>query len=478
MKKSVSHIVKPICFLLIFLMIFIPLSEVFREENGAGVKSFYAEPKNSLDVVFVGPSTTYSSFYPMELWKQYGIASYAFATPSQVFADTYYALREAVTQQSAKLFVIDVSLCTFNDTIYSTAYKHLFTDTLRFSPIKTECIQNTVNGGKLEYYIPFISYHTRWKGLTREDYMPKFNYGKGGVPNYTVTPLTPNEWAAGDETENPGDVVMEYLDKMLDFCDENNLNVLFTSPANNTANVTNQKIMNGVGKIVRDRGYSFINLRDHFDEMGLDLSVDFRDTTHTNAYGAKKVSAFLGQYLKDNYDLPDRRNDPAYESWNDAYDDYVIWSNNYRLTAITDFNEYLSAIDLDSYTVVMAVRDDAQKFFSPAHAESFKALGLTPLPNDDSRSSYIAVINSGKAVYQKISAEEQLEKELTVNGVHYVISSAGLWIGDMVSIKVNGKQCAIGKRGINIVVYDNWSGEVVDRVCFDTHIEALTCRRS
>ncbi|MBQ9644464.1 MAG: SGNH/GDSL hydrolase family protein, partial [Lachnospiraceae bacterium] len=56
------------------------------------------------------------------------------------------------------------------------------------------------------------------------------------------------------------------------------------------------------------------------DEMEIDGLTDYYDNrAHTNALGSEKVTAYLGQYLREHYDLPDRRGDAAYASWDEAY---------------------------------------------------------------------------------------------------------------------------------------------------------------
>ena len=44
------------------------------------VCGFYAEPENSLDVVYVGGSACYRYWEPLKAWKDYGFTSYNFAT--------------------------------------------------------------------------------------------------------------------------------------------------------------------------------------------------------------------------------------------------------------------------------------------------------------------------------------------------------------------------------------------------------------
>ena len=51
---------------------------------------------------------------------------------------------------------------------------------------------------------------------------------------------------------------------------------------------------------------------------------------------------------------------------------------------------------------------------------------------------------------------------------HYYVTSAGFDSGNDVQIQVNGIQYARQMRGLNMVVIDNATGEVLDSVVFDT----------
>lgn len=72
--------------------------------------------------------------------------------------------------------------------------------------------------------------------------------------------------------------------------------------------------------VIQEAGYQVLDLNDHIEEMELDFATDFYDYgSHVNALGEGKCSAFLGSYLKENFDLPDRRGQKEYESWDAAY---------------------------------------------------------------------------------------------------------------------------------------------------------------
>jgi hypothetical protein len=55
-------------------------------------------------------------------------------------------------------------------------------------------------------------------------------------------------------------------------------------------------------------------------------------------------------------------------------------------------------------------------------------------------------------------------------GITYELVSAGLDYGDASSIRLDGVEYSVNNRGLNFVVLDTETGEVVDSVCFDTCI--------
>jgi hypothetical protein len=78
---------------------------------------------------------------------------------------------------------------------------------------------------------------------------------------------------------------------------------------------------NYIGERVTSGGFGFLNMNRNYDEIGLDPATDFKDNgNHTNAAGAEKVTAWFGKWLKEHYELPDRRGDAAYTSWQQAYE--------------------------------------------------------------------------------------------------------------------------------------------------------------
>ena len=59
-----------------------------------------------------------------------------------------------------------------------------------------------------------------------------------------------------------------------------------------------------------EHGLMYINFLEHIDDIGLDYSTDTYDAgLHLNLSGAEKITLSLGQVLREQLSLPDRRSD-------------------------------------------------------------------------------------------------------------------------------------------------------------------------
>ncbi|MBQ8093812.1 MAG: hypothetical protein IJ242_09585, partial [Clostridia bacterium] len=64
-----------------------------------------------------------------------------------------------------------------------------------------------------------------------------------------------------------------------------------------------------------------------FEEPDLvNMETDLYDgISHLNPDGAYKVTAYLGAWLDEHCDLPDRRQDKAYASWNETLKEFEAY---------------------------------------------------------------------------------------------------------------------------------------------------------
>lgn len=172
-----------------------------------------------------------------------------------------------------------------------------------------------------EYLFNFSIYHSRWNELYKDDFVENNSCEKGAV---TITKVeTPNQMSEFDEIEmynNDENINMQYLRKMIAYCKENNIEVLLIYlpfPANDLDIAISKRI----DKIANECGIKYINF------LGMDtvdLNIDCQDKdSHLNQSGGIKVTDYIGKYIKENYDVPDQRENESYSFWNKDYDKYI-----------------------------------------------------------------------------------------------------------------------------------------------------------
>ena len=58
------------------------------------------------------------------------------------------------------------------------------------------------------------------------------------------------------------------------------------------------------------------------------------------------------------------------------------------------------------------------------------------------------------------------------------MKSIGYSDGNVASVMIEGKECSVNRRGLNIVVYSHYQDKVIDSVNFDIQAGAPALRRA
>ena len=80
--KTFKKIIAAIAFILIFVLVFSGLSELFSRKTLEGtwnhtqkISGFYNEPQNEFDIMYFGSSNTYCSFNPLIFFEESGMGN-------------------------------------------------------------------------------------------------------------------------------------------------------------------------------------------------------------------------------------------------------------------------------------------------------------------------------------------------------------------------------------------------------------------
>ena len=328
-----NTVVQITAFVAIFLLLLVAVSYMVRT-NGAvkdRFSGFYAEKDDTLDIVMIGSSPVFPYYAAPKLWGETGIAMYPLSSNVQRPAAMKYLVEEAEKTQSPKLYIFEMRMFTMEDAGLSEnmAYTRGVTDNMKYSLNRIRTIQALVpkedEEGRLSYYLDILKYHTNWKMLALPSEWTNIAYQKASpLKGYEfkdeVGPL-PMPDCGKAEGEKPIPAEQEAcLRDLLDFLQRSGKDALFiVSPYGES--LEDQQMFNYMEGIVNASGYAFLNMNDHYEEIGIVFEEDYADYgSHTNAIGAEKCTDFLREYLLEHYSFQDKRGDGTYQSWDASYE--------------------------------------------------------------------------------------------------------------------------------------------------------------
>lgn len=331
LKKA---IVKSSIFLVFLLFIISILNSIFIIKTGHRsklIEGLYKHTGNAYDVVLMGSSHMNGGIDPNVLWHQEGITSFNYATGGQPIDVTYYLLKEVLKYHNKPIVVVDLYYLGLTDEYGNEGYVRNALDNMNFSLNKLSAIINcTPRQDRINYLVPIMKYHDRWKELTIRDFLydSSSNYfGKGfdsGTDKYEKNNSS-NVLITGTVDLPPK--TEEYLIKIIELSKEVGFKLIFTNTPydyNSTAGSENwvkepAKMFNKVAEIAKENNIPFINYNDKLNDIGFDFKADMNNSSHVNIWGAYKVTMDLGEFLKENYSLVDHRSDNKYAQWNTDY---------------------------------------------------------------------------------------------------------------------------------------------------------------
>ncbi len=495
MKNKLKFFAKVGCFLVVIVMVLsfvnvVLVPKVFSEpwHTAATFNGFYKMEKNTIDVLFMGSSHTMTSISPQYIYNEYELKTYNLGSEQQNLIVTYYWLKEALKYQNPKVVVLDTLYCFEIDKTEplnaSESVTRKSIDAMKWSKNKFDAIQTICeydeNQTTFSYYFPNIRFHERWDQLNEYDFNHEREEKYHLLKGYTM--LTSNNYPfeyapfwGGDVTksEEMHPLMEEYLLKIIQLCKENNIELVLMKTPASQANVGKYITTKALAEEY-DIAYYDFNEIGMYKDLNYDVVSDNNDNGHANHWGAEKISDKMAQILMADFDI-----NPSYdEQWEESKEHYNHVVENANLRYVDDIYKYLQAIDKEEYTVFMSVKDDSSLAFDEEILEGFQGLGLSQDLAGNFGASYYAVITQDTVI-----EEFQKDKKISIDGAFreqlsfYSITSGGAYTGSVASIKIDGVECAKNQTGLNIVVYDNVTGTIVDSVCFETHDAALTAIR-
>ena len=443
MRKAV----RVISFILITLLWLAGVYEVLRWKDTHGdyissVTELKETPENTVDVVFVGSSHVYAGIYPSYMWSDWGISAFDLSISGMDRDSAYYYMKHMFKTQSPKVAVVDVFPLTFDRHEHiGNVYRNylslpLSEDTL--PQLKAYAAKDESVSANLADYIsrwPII--HTRYKELTVKDFdldAPNY-FARGEYLNWEGEPT----WLFRPEEVSPvvfSDDQQKWLDDLKSLCAENDCKLVFMAlPFHAYDN--DQYYIDHAAIYAEENDIPMFDFNRMSDELELDPETDFFDEGHLNAYGAKKVSRYMAQWLDDNYDLPDHRGDEAYAVWDQDLKYYEHRRDGDAMAASNDIYEFLPVmLRLDDTASVISLSGEYE-------AEKYSMLTDYGLSEEDIKNGGIWLLKD-QVIYPIDGYYiEELDKYSTLkieNG----------------SVMINRSVYAANDEGLAITVYDRF----------------------
>ncbi len=334
-----------------------------RSKNGA-----FLEGDREYDVLLFGTSHVVNGFLPMQLWKDFGIRSYNLGIHGGSLAASYWALRLALEYQKPKVAVLDVLNAEEEENVMSVGLCHPALDAYPLSKTKIQAVLDLYQDtrDRTELLFPLDIYHNRWKEITGERLREPVQYSmeKGAEAMLGSTPVTTPEWShesAGQKTW-----AMGYLEAFIHCCQDNGIIPLITFiPYCYEGSQERQSYGSEALELAKSLGAETLDLR---NVEGMDPAGSWSDAGgHLNATGARKATNILGQWLRENTDLPDGFQDALWD------EDYAYYRDKwrYRIENYTEPEQILNIASLLGAQVTAEIPEGE----APFPESRLKALG-------------------------------------------------------------------------------------------------------
>ena len=331
-----SNAVRALIFLCIIAAAVVICTRTFgfadAERSNLVLEQYYDLEPDSVDVVYFGSSAVQRGYVVPAAFHEEGVSAYSYTCGTQPFVLTKYFMEETLKTQTPKLFLVELrGSCKGADDLAEVAVRRMV-DNMKPSVNRYQAIhyitkyaekgKNEVDTTGLSYYFPLLKYHSRWNPSKQPKFLGLDYYkGYGLDPEWSFTtrtihplPYETTQEAIAPETE-------EALNDLLDYCDTlPETKVLFVTSPYEASELGMHKL-NYTTEIIQKRGYEVLNClpAEVREEIGLNDETCYYNREHLNYYGSLKYTSYLTRYIKDKYDLPDRRNDAQCKSWEDEY---------------------------------------------------------------------------------------------------------------------------------------------------------------
>lgn len=295
-RKKLSAAALTIAALILFSILAGDALTPLRTAYGSTWDMYEKEPQRSIDVMFFGSSVVYCDVCPAVLWRESGVTSYVMAGPEQTIPVTYRYIRQALRTQSPRIVVVDLT------GMFYERYQNFTQVNLTYMPFGREKLAAIFESAEKErvpgLLFPLYDYHSRWSEAGPGEIKARL-LGQSADPMAGYTFLTecvpqtgvkPREWTPDEENYARN---LDYLKRIADFCAARGARLVLASMPGCWP--WTEELRARLRADAAALGAEYRDFNDDLDAIGADLSADFVDALHYNAFGAEKFSRYLAE---------------------------------------------------------------------------------------------------------------------------------------------------------------------------------------
>lgn len=279
---------------------------------------------NSLDVVNVGNSHLQCSVAPMQLWRDYGIASWNLTSGGINSATKFAYVKEALKTQRPHVLTLEVHSMDFES--ISTPQRNQ--DAYSFMPWSLDKLQAILTTATPDEWgsllLRLLAHHQRYADLTMTDFDPREDVTRlsdGGAYPLSTQPTPGGEvearnaipWRIDEQRAREN---LRFIELVAEECESRDVQLIVWLAPVQDGYTGEADPVRWIESELADNHpeVAFINSNYHHVEIGLD-STDFRDRGHLYAWGMTKTTEWLAESVLAGYVEPSGSNNPDADWW-------------------------------------------------------------------------------------------------------------------------------------------------------------------
>lgn len=361
-SRRLKEILGIVLAIVIIALAFVRIS--YFQRGYTRLMDFYGYEKNSMDMVVVGTSVTFSTYIPMQMWEKHGIASCDYCTNVMFENAMRYSIRDVLKTQSPKLIMVDIAPFFMEayaaNKEWSEEWREQFIpfniDSRKYS-LDRLCLVKEINediGGDwssfANLWFDISRYHAdkpvinelRFNNASDENEARGYGYlnRMGGEDLDRVSLMLGNSVledgmrSSNSECEDGIPLSVrsrKYLDLLIEEVKKTEAKtdtsvVFYCAPIwfDSEDELLRKKY---VEETLVNNGITYYDLSGRAQDF--DVNTDYWGHDHLDYLGAEKATDLLYEEIISQYQLPDRRQDEKYGYWYEDYDKWLLLKDKY-----------------------------------------------------------------------------------------------------------------------------------------------------